>query len=455
MTTPRPSAANRNEAAARSPLAWLLSANPRILHPTRGYLRLSTPYKYQAALLADRSPARCILKARQVGVSQLIALEALHTALHQPGATVLIVSRNLEAATNVLRYAKTALSTPGLNPPKLTKNQETHLAFATGSQILSVPATRGAGRTYAATAVYLDEFAWMPWAQDIYQAVAPTVSHGGRLTVLSTPNGRANAFYLLWSGDWGESFSHHVIPWYRCPAYNPAGWYLSSDTAARTIGEHGKWYRTERPKYSNAQWAQEYACDFIESGQAVFAAANIARAQTLATGLQPAPRPEHTYVTFWDIGRRQDATVGVTLDTTMLPWQVVVYDRQEALPYPAIQALIDARAARWPGRHLVESNGVGDPVIENLRMRVEPWLTTARSKQQLIEALALRIESGGIAWPADLRQLTAEMTLYQWNDAGLIQDSVIALAGAVYNAGQPTAAVAVPGQIVTADRLGL
>lgn len=440
---------------AANPLVWLAAVRPRILHPTRGYLRLDLPYRYQAGILVDRAPARCILKARQVGVSQLVALEALHTALYQPGATVLIVSRNLEAATNVLRYVKVALATPGLAAPEIVKNQETHLALANGASILSIPATRSAGRTYAATAVYLDEFAWMPWAQDIYQAVAPTVSHGGRLTVLSTPNGRANAFYLLWAGDWGGQFDRHTIPWYRCPPYNPTGWQLP-DPAARAAGEAGPWYHAERPKFTSQQWAQEYGCDFIESGQAVFRAADIARATATPYPYPvPGPRPNHTYITFWDIGRRQDPTVGITLDITNLPWRIVAFDRFEAAPYPAIQAAIERRARTWPGRHIVESNGVGDPVIENLTVRVEPWLTTARSKQQMIQSLALRLERGEIIWPADLRQLTTEVALYQWDDAELVQDCVIALAGAVHNAGQPAPVAATAGRIVTATDLGL
>lgn len=143
MPTPAPDAIRLRITAAEiaaNPLLWLSTARPRILHPTRGYLRLDLPYRYQAAILIDRAPARCILKARQIGVSQIIALEALHTILYRPGATVLIVSRNLEAATNVLRYIKTALATPGLPAPEITKNQETHLALANGASVLSIPA---------------------------------------------------------------------------------------------------------------------------------------------------------------------------------------------------------------------------------------------------------------------------------------------------------------------------
>jgi hypothetical protein len=415
----------------------VVEKRPQLPHPTLGAIR-PAPYQYQAVLWADRAPARVVLKARQTGFSQAVAFEALHTVLHQARATVLIVSRNLEAAVNVLTYVKEALGTPGLLPQglRVTKDNETQLGLSNRSRIVSIPATKGAGRTYAATAVYLDEFAWMPFAQQIYTAVAPTTSRGGRLTILSTPNGRANEFYLLWAGHWGPDYSRHIVPWWRCPAYNPEGWDDAAALTAREIGERGAWFREQRPKFTTQNWAQEYDCDFVESGQACFQAGDIERAQQLATGLREY-RQGREYVTFWDIGRRGDATVGTTLDVSQWPYQVVGFERHERLPYPAIQKRIEAVYRAYPGQHWVESNGVGDPVIENLQVPVQPWVTTARSKQQMIEALILALEGGQVGWPASLRELTTEMTLYQWDDAKLVQDCVMSLAGAVAVVGAP------------------
>lgn len=453
-------AAARAEWERRSTLAWVTGVRPQLPHPTLGTIR-PEPYLYQGALWSDRSATRVVLKARQTGFSQAIAFEALHTVLHQAGATVLVVSRNLEAAINVLGYVKTALETPGLQAPRVVKNNETQLGLANRSRIVSIPATKGAGRTYAATAVYLDEFAWMPWATDIYTAVAPTTSRGGRLTVLSTPNGRANAFYLLWMGHWGKAFSRHRAPWYRCPAYNPDGWSvglehggtersggaehgdaegISGERRAREIGERGAWFKAQRPKYTSETWAQEYDCDFIESGQAAFKGEDVERAQQIARGLEPY-RSGREYVTFWDIGRRGDATVGTTLDVSEWPLQVVGWERFERLPYPAIQRRIEERFRAYPGQHWVESNGPGDPVIENLAVPVQPWVTSARSKTQMIEALVLALEGGRLGWPESLRELTAEMTLYQWDDERLVQDCVMSLAGAVAVVGAPVEAV--------------
>jgi hypothetical protein len=435
-------AAEPREAWAGDVSGWVAHACPQLLHPTQGLIR-PEPYSYQTALWSDRSALRVVLKARQVGFSQAIAFEALHTALFQPGSTVLVVSRNLESAVNVLRYVHTALETPGLlgetaSPGtaavRAVKDSATQIGLSNRSQIVSIPATKSAGRSFAATAVYLDEFAWMPWATEIYTAVAPTTSRGGRLTVLSTPHGRANAFYLLWLGHWGGEFIRSRVPWYRCPAYNEAATEAQSreldDAELRRIGEQGAWFREQRPKFTAEAWAQEYDCDFVESGQPVFREDDVELAQQVGTGLAPARRGAE-YVTFWDIGRRGDATVGTTLDVSGWPFQVVAWERAERLPYPLIQKRIEERFRAYPGQHWVESNGVGDPVIENLAVPVQPWLTTARSKQQMIEALVLALEGGNLGYPADLRELTAELLLYQWDDRSLVQDCVMSLAGAV------------------------
>jgi phage FluMu gp28-like protein len=68
-----------------------------------------------------------------------------------------------------------------------------------GSRIKSIPANRSTGRGFAANRVYLDEFAYAEYADDIYQSVSPAVSQGGYLTIGSTPNGVGNLFHQLYT----------------------------------------------------------------------------------------------------------------------------------------------------------------------------------------------------------------------------------------------------------------
>ena len=80
----------------------------------------------------------------------------------------------------------------------------------------------------------------------------------------------------------------------------------------------------------------------------------------------------------------------------------------------------------------VESNSVGDPVIENLSIGVEPWVTSGKTKVQALDALTLMLENGDIKWP-EIAQLDAEMMVYQDDDKDLVQDCVMALSIAAAN----------------------
>jgi hypothetical protein len=383
-----------------------------IVHPIKGRMPF-IPYEYQAAFLTDAAPRRLVVKARQIGFSQAVALEAVHTAIFERDSTILFVSRNQDLAANLLNYCADAISGIRTGVPALTKQNNSELAFANDSRILSLPATRSTGRGFAAKHVYLDEYAYQEYAGDIYRSVSPSVGLGGRLTVLSTPDGRANHFYQLWAGIDGGDWSRHIVPWQQCPAYDEA------------------WYERERPKYTAQQWASEYETDFVASGQAVFKAEDIEAAAVGWAGLHE-PIAGHRYLTAWDIGRRQDATVGITLDISGPVRHIVAFERHLGLPFPNIQQRIEARARAYRGPTYVESNGIGDPVIENLLVQVEPFVTTVKSKAQAITALALAMENKTLKF--DVPQLKLEMHLYQWQDDKLIQDCVMAAAIAEFTA---------------------
>jgi len=420
---PTPTAAPTPDAIP-DPLTWARQ-DATLVHPTRGRLAFE-PYPYQVAFLAaHRAPRRIVLKARQIGFSQVFAIEALYYAIHQPEITILLVSRSQDLAVNLLRYCYQAYNNLRKAPP-LVKENESEMGFANGSRIKSIPANRSTGRGFAATRVYLDEFAYAAYDDSIYQSVSPTVAQGGSLTVGSTPDGNTNLFYELW--EHGHDFTRIYAPWYHCPAYNPDGAHLAGidEARAREIGEAGEWYRRERPKYTAQQWAAEYGCDFNDSGAAVFDRAAIDRAEDGAVGEQP-PNPEHRYLAMADIGRRSDPTVINVVDLDTRPLQRVYHERIERAPYPIIQQRLADVARRYQARLLVESNGVGDPVIENTDYPAEPFVTTVRSKVQAIQSLVLLLERGDLKakWtPQERRELRA----YRWDDQSLVQDCVMSLA---------------------------
>ena len=387
---------------AASPLIWALECvrlpGPRGAEPFR-------PYSYQATLLADRAPRQLILKSRQVGVTTVAAIRVLHEAIHAPRSLSLIISRDLVAAQNVIRIILDILSELD-NRPRLIKDNQSEIVLENGSRIISQPATERSGRGYTATSVTLDEFAFCEYDERIYRAVSPTLSRGGRLTVLSTPSGQSNLFYQLWQGMEGGDWSRHRIHWKECPAFGDA------------------WYERERPRYSNEAWASEFDLDFIASGGAAFDPDDVDAMRDGWGGLQP-PEEGRRYISGWDIGRRRDPTVGITLDITELPYQVVAFSRLVRAQYAQSAAAIDSTAAEY-GEAVVESNSIGDPLIEMVEAQVRPFNTSQRTKANALQRLVRLVEQGVLKCGVD--QVLSELKSYQWEDKGIVQDCVMALA---------------------------
>jgi hypothetical protein len=391
------------------------TTNATIVHPLRGRIPFA-PYPYQAEFLRQAyAPRRIILKARQTGFTQAFALEALYKAISVSESTILLVSRSQELATNLLRYCY--LTYNGLkDAPQLVKANEGEMGFDNGSRIKSIPANRSTGRGFSATDAYLDEFAFAEYAEDIYQSVVPAVAHGGRLTIASTPNGVSNLFHELYLT--GDSFSRLCVPWHECPAY-----WTDEEKAQGIPKEESAWYLRERPKYTAQQWASEYECDFVGSGDAVFKLEDLTAAEDGAVG-DEGKQSDHYYLTSVDIGRRNDATVINTFDISSDPIQRVKHERYERLPYPLIQERIEQRFNEYSGELWIESNGPGDTVIENLKVPASPFVTTQRSKIQAIQAAQWLLEKRRIKarWTDQERR---EFVVYRWDDKSLTQDCVM------------------------------
>lgn len=397
-----------------------------ITHPVRGLI-LFDPYWYQEQYLRSQSRSRIILKSRQIGFSQVFAIEAIYKAIATPRHLILMVSRNGDVAKELLGLCYTVYYQLKGVPLLLTENKG-EMGLWNGSRIKSIPANRSTGRAFAAGDIYLDEFAYADHATDILGSIGPTISNGGNITIASTPNGLGNEFAVQWrTAVDTHRFSH---PWYDCPAFNTDGWSQTDAKLRKEKGMQGEWYSKERPKYSAQQWASEYECDFVTSGLAVFSKQAIDNAEDGAIGDQP-PQYGHQYFTSVDVGRRHDATVINVVDVTVTPHQRVFHERLLHVPYPVMQQRVETIYSQYGGIMIVESNGVGDPFIENLRIPVIPFVSSHRHKIDAITALQVLLEHKRIKarWTEQERR---ELEQYQWSDKKLIQDCVMSLSFNAY-----------------------
>jgi hypothetical protein len=216
-----------------------------------------SPDPWQADLLRIR-PARGLLCcARQVGKSVTVAAAALHEALYEPGALIVMAAPTLRQSAELLR--KTREIAGALTPPARFKRCATNaLEFSNGSRIVAVPGTPATIRGFSSVSLLLlDEASYIDDALPV--ALEPMLAvSGGRMIALSTPAGTRGWFYDRWRGD--EDWYRVMVPASECPRI-PA---VHLARAQRTM--------------TRAAFAGEYECQFLDAVDTVFRHDDIAAA---------------------------------------------------------------------------------------------------------------------------------------------------------------------------------
>src|SRR5205085_1966281 len=139
---------------------------------------------------------------RQAGKSEAAAALALHTALLQPGALVLLLSpserQSGELAAKVFHlYDRARAAGTALPAIKRTALQ---LHLCNGSRVIALPESEKTIRGYSgASLLVIDEASRVDGA--LYAGVRPMLAVSrGRLIALSTPFGQRGFFWEAWSG---------------------------------------------------------------------------------------------------------------------------------------------------------------------------------------------------------------------------------------------------------------
>lgn len=181
---------------------------------------------------------------------------------------------------------------------------------------------------------------------------------------------------------------------------------------------------------------QEYLAEFIEDAGGVFRQVMDAVDKGRS---QPVDRQDgEVYTMGVDLARVEDFTVLAVVDGS---GKQVYFDRFNQISWERQIMAIDAVAGRYRAKVYVDSTGVGDPIFERLRdlqLNVSPYQLTNKSKEQLINNLAMRIEQGH-ARLMDIPEQTNELLAYEYEltpsrnvrmnaPAGMHDDTVIALA---------------------------
>lgn len=198
----------------------------------------------------------------------------------------------------------------------------------------------------------------------------------------------------------------------------------------------------ERSRLPDRVFRQEFGGEFIEGSGSVFR--NVRECATI-TDLVLKPDPDASYFMGLDLAKVDDFTVAVVLDENR---RVVFANRFNKMDWSAQLIRIKTIAHAFDANVLVDSTGVGDPILESLLQagcRAEGYVFSQRSKAQLIDNLALLFEQRNISIPTERLwpELVDELESFQYSitengavrtgaPSGVHDDTVIALALAAW-----------------------
>jgi hypothetical protein len=232
-----------------------------ITHPVKGRV-LFHLYPFQGDTLQEIRNNRftIINKSRQLGISTLVAGYSLWTMLFHKDKTVLCIATKQETAKGMVEKVQFMYNNlPGWlkGNQKPISDNKLSLKLANNSQIVATSAASDAGRSYAVSLLVVDEAAFIEGIDKIYTSIKPTIATGGGIIALSSPNGVGNWFHKMYTeAEVGKNDFKAI----------KLKWDLHPD---RVFPIDEGWEQRERLNMSPREFAQEYDCDFLGSGNTV------------------------------------------------------------------------------------------------------------------------------------------------------------------------------------------
>jgi hypothetical protein len=180
---------------------------------------------------------------------------------------------------------------------------------------------------------------------------------------------------------------------------------------------------------------------FVDDANQVIREEYIRDAMNASTGLS-APIAGHRYCHGWDLARKRTFTVGITLDVTTKPYQLVAFERFQK-EWKDVYAIIRLRHKEYGGEIIIDSTGLGDVILAELS-DIRPVGFNfgdrgGKAKSELIANLEKMHALGEVAYPytemteedGSLWTLQDELRNFYW-DKNQECDAVMALALALW-----------------------
>jgi len=256
------------------------------------------------------------LKYRQAGVSTVTAAWAskrLVFAKKTKPEKILIIANKLdtaqEMANKVRGFVEQWPSWVDIGFTK-EKNSQRHYKLTNGCEVKAVATSKDALRGYTPTILIFDEAAYIEADSDFWSACMASLSTGGKVIVISTPNGHDPIYYEIYDqADRGmNDFKVSEMYWYKDPRYtkdlylvqtediidyflnkenyksdqiihmedydvnNPEQYEKLKHYMSTGYKPSSSWFESmvKKLKYDKRKVSQELECNFLGSGDNVF-----------------------------------------------------------------------------------------------------------------------------------------------------------------------------------------
>lgn len=366
-------------------------------------------WAHQQAWLADPARLRICLKARQCGMSTVVAAEAIRDAV--AGKTTILASASERQSRELMRRCLKLLplvSAASAGQITIVKESSELVELSTGGRILSVPASAATVQGYSASVV-LDEAAWMPNDEELWQALVPsiTTSNDLRLSVLSTPRGKGGLFHRLWAQA-GTGWSRHKVSVDDAIA---GGCVLDREALRAAVADE-------------ATFRACYLCEFIDEQYSLLSFDLLEACSDpelpYALALPRLAECGDLYAGF-DVGRKHDLSVLSVVEQTPSGLVCRGFVELAQTPFDQQEQLLEALLA-YPNvnRLCIDASGIGLQLAERLHRKhgsqVEPVTLSAPVKEDLAARMLRVFQRGEIAIPdepklrSDLHSIEKQIT---------------------------------------------
>ena len=375
------------------------------------------------SILESKSKYHIACVGRQFGKSLMAMNLVLYWGINKGPAKILWVSPVYSQTDKVQKELMQAIGDSGIvkscnySSNEITLKNGTTILFRSAERYDNI---RGLTCDYGVIdeAAFCKDEAWQEAIRPVFMV------RGKKVLFISTPKGK-NFFYDLYQLGINEDYpqyKNYTGTSYDTPYIDP----IDITDAKKTLPEN--------------VFKQEYLAAFIDSGGEVFS--NLDK-NTFAAY----PQPQGKVFCGIDLGKQEDYTVATFIDSR---GQVVDIYRSNAQEWTTMVTEIVTRIRKWNATTMIEVNSIGDVIFEMVKKQwqdTHPFVTTSKSKQEIVEGLILDMNDTVIKIPQPqlFSWLYNELSMFTYDynpktrsikyghPSGQHDDTVISLAIANYN----------------------